>query len=144
MKELLYALRLKKRPGFKVSREEVLKAIPLRNTAIKWEMDEKGEVSLVVPQKDKLWVKLVSRIFMIPSKRVVVLDEVGSFVWSMCDGKNDVEKIIRGLCDRYNLTRKEAEVSLLAFFKQLGKRGFLGFAVDKSSIERRRSDERGR
>jgi len=136
MRRLLYALRLKKPPGVKVSREEVLKAIPLRNAAIKWEMDEKGEVSLVVPQRDKLWVKIVSRIFMIPPKRVVVLDEVGSFVWSLCDGKNKVEDIVKSLCKRYNLTRKEAEASLLAFFRQLGKRGFLGFAVDKKLMER--------
>jgi len=139
IKGLLYALRLKKRPGLKVSKEEVLRAIPLRNSAIKWEMDEKGEVSLVVPQRDKLWVKIVSRIFMIPTKRVVVLDEVGSFVWSLCDGKNSVNDIVKSLCKRYNLTRKEAEASLLAFFRQLGKRGFLGFAVDKKLTERRES-----
>jgi len=137
LNKLLYALRIKKPPGFKVPRDVMLKAIPVRNAAIKWEVDKKGEVALVIPQKDKLWVKIVSRLFRIPPKKVIVLDEVGSYVWRLCDGKNDVAKIVDSLCKRYNLTRKEAEVSLLIFFRQLSKRGLLGFAVDRRLIEGR-------
>jgi hypothetical protein len=133
--QILYALKLKKRPP-NIGRENVMQSIPLRNTVIKWEMDDKNEVSLVIPQKDKLWVKITSRIFMIPDKRVVVLDEVGSFVWTLCDGKNSVEHIVKRLCNKYNLTRKEAEVSLLTYMRQLGKRGFVGFAVSKEQYEK--------
>ena len=132
--QILYALKLKKRPP-NIGRENVMQSIPLRNTVIKWEMDDKNEVSLVIPQKDKLWVKITSKIFMIPDKRVVVLDEVGSFVWTLCDGKNSVEHIVKRLCNKYNLTRKEAEVSLLTYMRQLGKRGFVGFAVSKEQYE---------
>jgi len=99
-------------------------------------MDDKNEVSLVIPQKEKLWVKITSKIFMIPDKRVVVLDDVGSFVWTLCDGKNSIEHIIKRLCNKYNLTRKEAEVSLLTYMRQLGKRGFVGFAVSKEEYEK--------
>jgi len=133
--QILYALKLKKRPP-NIGRENVMQSIPLRNTVIKWEMDDKNEVSLVIPQKDKLWVKITSKIFMIPDKRVVVLDEVGSFVWTLCDGKNSVEHIVKRLCNKYNLTRKEAEVSLLTYMRQLGKRGFVGFAVSKEQYEK--------
>jgi hypothetical protein len=135
LSRILYALRLKKPP--QVDRENAMQAIPLRNTVIKWEMDDnKNEVSLVVPQKDKLWVKIASKIFMIPKKRVVVLDEVGSFVWTLCDGKNSIEHIVRRISNKYNLTRKEAEVSLLTYMRQLGKRGFVGFAVSKEDYEK--------
>jgi len=99
-------------------------------------MDNKDEVSLVVPQKDKLWVKMASKIFMIPNKRVVVLDDVGSFVWTLCDGKNSIEHIVKRLSNKYSLTRKEAEVSLLTYMRQLGKRGFVGFAVSKEQYEK--------
>jgi len=133
--QILYTLRLKKRPP-DVGRENVMQSIPLRNTVIKWEMDDKNEVSLVIPQKEKLWVKITSKIFMIPDKRVVVLDDVGSFVWTLCDGKNSVEHIMKRLCNKYNLTRKEAEVSLLTYMRQLGKRGFIGFAVSKEQYEK--------
>ena len=140
---ILYTLRLKKRPP-NLGRENVVQSIPLRNTVIKWEMDDKNEVSLVIPQKDKLWVKITSKIFMIPDKRVVVLDDVGSFVWTLCDGKNSIEHIVRRLCNKYNLTRKEAEVSLLTYMRQLGKRGFVGFAVSKEQYEKaqKRTDKK--
>ncbi|MBC8235213.1 PqqD family protein [bacterium] len=133
--QILYALRLRKRPP-DIGRENVMRSIPLRNTVITWEMDDKNEVSLVIPQKEKLWVKITSKVFMIPDKRVVVLDDVGSFVWTLCDGKNSIEHIMKRLCNKYNLTRKEAEVSLLTYMRQLGKRGFIGFAVSKEQYEK--------
>lgn len=120
-----------KKGGLKFSRDDVMKSHPVRNTLIKWEESENGEVSLVVPQKETLWVKAVSKIFMLPKSRVVVLDEVGSSVWTLCDGHNSIDTIVRALSNKYKLTRKESETSLLAFFRKLGKRGMIGFAVPK-------------
>lgn len=108
-----------------------MKSRPVRNSLIKWDKSENGEVSLVVPQKETPWVKIVSKVFMLPNSRVVVLDEVGSVVWTMCDGHNTIDIIIRALSNKYKLTRKEAETSLLAYFRKLGKRGMVGFAVPK-------------
>ena len=93
--KILYTLKLKKRPD--VDRGKVLKAFPLRNQLITWELDDKGEASLVIPQKEKLWVRLMSKIFMLPDKRVVVLDSIGSFVWEMCDGNHTISQIIKAL-----------------------------------------------
>ena len=59
--KLLYTLKLKKRPD--VDRTQVMKSFPVRNQLITWEIDDKGEASLVVPQKDKLWVRLTSKLF---------------------------------------------------------------------------------
>ena len=125
--KLLYTLKLKKRPD--VDRGKVLKAFPLRNQLITWELDDKGEASLVIPQKEKLWVRLMSKIFMLPDKRVVVLDSIGSFVWEMCDGNHTISQIIKALQKKHKLTRKEAETSLFTFIQQLGKRNFIQFAI---------------
>ncbi len=127
-----YLIRRKmKKGGLRFSRDDVMKSHPVRNRLIKWEESENGEVSLVVPQKETLWVKIVSKIFMLPRSRVVVLDEVGSSVWTLCDGHNTIDTIVRALSNKYKLTRKEAETSLLAYFRKLGKRGMLGFAMEK-------------
>lgn len=120
-----------KKGGLSFNRDALLKAHPVRNSLIKWEESEKGEVSLVVPQKSTSWVKIVSKLFMLPRSRVVALDEVGSFVWTLCDGHNTIDNIMRALCNKYKLTRKEAQTSLFAFFRMLGKRGMIGFAVPK-------------
>lgn len=112
-----------------------MKSIPVRNSLIKWEEADNGEVSLVVPQKETPWVKVVSKVFMLPKSRVVVLDEVGSSVWVMCDGHNSIDIIVKALSNKYKLTHKETETSLLAYFRKLGKRGILGFAVQKQKQE---------
>ena len=127
LNRLLYALKLKKRPD--MARGRIMKAFPVRNQLITWEVDEKGEASLVVPQKDKLWVRLASKLFMLPNKRVIVLDAMGTFVWQMCDGKHTIAQIIKGIQKQHQLTRKEAETSLFTFMQQLGKRNFIGFAI---------------
>ena len=124
---LLYTLKLKKRPD--VDRAKVMKSFPVRNQLITWEIDDKGEASLVVPQKDKLWIRLTSKLFMLPDKRVIVLDSIGTYVWKMCDGKHTISQIIKGVQNQYQLTRKEAETSLFTFMQQLGKRNFIGFAI---------------
>lgn len=127
LNRLLYTLKLKKRPD--MDRTRVMKLFPLRNQLITWEVDEKGEASLVVPQKDKRWVRLASKLFMLPNKRVIVLDAIGTYVWKMCDGKHTISQIIKGVQNQHKLTRKEAETSLFTFIQQLGKRNFIAFAV---------------
>lgn len=127
LNRILYALKLKKRPD--MDRTRLMKSFPVRNQLINWEIDEKGEASLVVPQKDKLWIRLASKLFMLPDKRVIVLDSIGTYVWQMCDGKHTISQIIKGVQKQYQLTRKEAETSLFTFMQQLGKRNFIGFAI---------------
>ncbi len=125
-----------KKGGMSFTRDDVVKSRPVRNSLIKWEKSENGEISLVIPQKNTLWVRSVSKVFMLPKSRVVALDEVGSFVWTMCDGHNSMDGIMKMLSNKYKLTRKEAETSLLAYFRLLGKRGMIGFAMpDKSRRE---------
>ena len=127
LNRILYTLKLKKRPD--VDRTRVMKSFPVRNQLITWEIDDKGEASLVVPQKDKLWVRLASKLFMLPNKRVIVLDSIGTYVWQMCDGKHTISQIIKSVQNQYQFTRKEAETSLFTFMQQLGKRNFIGFAI---------------
>lgn len=131
--------RKRKKSGLNLTRDDILKSRPVRNSLIKWEKSESDIVSLVVPQKNALWVRIISKVFMLPRSRVIVLDEVGSFVWTLCDGYNSIDSIVRALCNRYKLTRKEAETSLLEYFRKLGKRGIVGFAVSKKADQKAES-----
>jgi len=121
--------RRRKKSGLNFTKDDVLKSRPVRNSLIKWDTSDSGAISLVIPQKKAIWVTVISKLFMLPGSRVVILDEVGSFVWTLCDGHNTIDTIIRALCNKYKLTRKEAETSLLEYFRRLGKRGIVGFAV---------------
>ena len=113
-------------------RGELMKTLPLRNQLVKWEVDEKGEVSLTIPQDHKMWLRVLAKLFSLPGKRVIVLDDVGSYVWQLCDGQNSLRRISKQLSDKYKLTAKEAEMSLVEYLRALGKRGIIGFAVTKN------------
>ncbi|HCQ01189.1 MAG TPA: hypothetical protein DIT99_11065 [Candidatus Latescibacteria bacterium] len=117
----------KKSPS--LPRRELLRSKPIRNSRLKWEENTDGEVVLAIPRRRTWWLNLVSRVFYVPSKRTVVLDEIGSWLWSLCDGQNTVDHVITTVRERYKLERKEAEVSTLTYLKQLMEKGLIGLAV---------------
>lgn len=114
-----------------LTREQSLGSVPLRNEAIEAERDDDGNVRLIIPRRESWWVKALSRVFYVPKTHRLSLDEIGTFVLDLCDGSRDVRAIIRALCARYQLHRKEAEVSVVAYLRQLAKRGIVGIAVLK-------------
>ena len=63
----------------------------------------------------------------------LTLDEIGSFVWRLCDGNHSVREIIRALAARYKLHRKEAEVSVVAYLRTLAKRRLIAVAVPRAT-----------
>jgi hypothetical protein len=130
---LAYALRLKRRPAVRRTRGDVLRSVPVRNSLVEWTKEESGEISLVIPVDQKAHVRLLIRLMKLPNKRVVSLDEVGSYVWECCDGQRTFEQITTELANRFRLTRREAEASLAEFLRVLGRRGMLGFVVPETA-----------
>jgi hypothetical protein len=115
-----------------LTRQEALSALPVRNQALKAEPGPEGELTLTVPRREDWVGKLLASLFAVPKERKIVLDRVGADIWQLCDGQNTVQQIIARLSEQYKLNRKEAEVSLTAYLRQLGRRGLIGFAVPKS------------
>ncbi len=62
-----------------------------------------------------------------PSHRRVELDEVGSFVWELCDGQRTIETIVQQTSKHYKMHRREAEVSVTSFLQMLHERNFIAF-----------------
>ena len=114
-----------------LTREQSLASVPLRNELIEVERSDGGEIRLVIPRRESWWVNALSRVFYVPKTHRISLDEIGSFVWELCDGKHNVRQIVQALSTRYKLHRKEAEVSVVAYLRQLAKKGIIGIAVLK-------------
>lgn len=108
----------------------MLSSKPARNEALEWDKTDDGEVQVSVTRQESWRVRLLSKVFYIPKKRKITLDEVGSEVWQMCNGRTTVAQMIEELSGKYQLNRKEAEVSLLAYLKTLAQKRFVGFLVD--------------
>lgn len=134
---------LAQRRAARFSRGDVLSAKPFRNPAIEWEVREPEakvgadaepvpEVVLSVPRRQDRFGKMLNRFFEGPDKRQVVLDELGTDVWQMCDGETSVEALILALSKKHKLERREVELSLTMYLRTLAKRGFIGLHIPTS------------
>lgn len=125
----------KKKPEKTLPREIFLKLKPVRNPYLEWSKSERGEVIITLRLKKTKKTKFLSKLFSSVPKEVtkkVTLDEVGSFVWDLCDGKHTVEEIIKELSDRYKMMLRETEVALMTYFQQLTRRRFIGVLVPEA------------
>jgi len=112
--------------------EEVLRSRPVRNQGLRAEALEEGGLRVIGLRREAWWVRLLNLVVPIPRERIVELDEVGRELWDLCDGEHTLEELIETFVDRHRLTRAEAEWSLRTYLRDLGKRGIVGFAVEKA------------
>lgn len=122
----------------KVTREQMLAAIPVRNTAVQWARETRDEdhpdvVLLRVPRRSDRFGNIVARLFKLPEFRKVELEEIGSDVWEMCDGVRTVEALTRAVCTKYNMNRRQAEASVSEYLKMLAERRLIALAVKKGT-----------
>lgn len=125
----------------KIGREAMLKSKPARNEALEWEKSDDEEVTITLTRSDDWKVKVLSKVFWIPDRRTLVLDQIGAQIWDMCDGKTTVDAMIRELSKQHKLNLKEAEVSLLNYLQSLGKKRLIGFVVDKQDLPRKKNNK---
>jgi Coenzyme PQQ synthesis protein D (PqqD) len=108
------------------SRRELLALRPLRNSALEWAVEE-DQVVLEIKRVSNWKTKLLNIFVPLPESRRVMLDPIGSDVWQMLDGQTTIEYIGKALAKKHKLTPREAELSLQQFFKELSRRGYVGF-----------------
>jgi hypothetical protein len=125
---------LRRRP--RLTPDEVLQSRPVRNQAVESERVDGGGIRLTLGLRPVWWARLVAVVLPVPRKRQVELDSVGEEVWDLCDGEHTLRDIIRIISQRHKLTRAEAEWSLRTYLRDLGKRGLVGFAIQKSEASK--------
>jgi len=54
------------------------------------------------------------------------LDELGTSVWDMINGKFSVRQLVERFARTHQLEAREAEVSVAQFIRELGRRGLIG------------------
>lgn len=111
-----------------LDRRQVLRLYPLRNAVVRSEQKEDGVYTLIVPLPPRGLVGWLSRIFRLPREHRIELDEIGSVVWTLCDGRHSVETIVQRLVQQFKLERREAEYSLFVFLNTLSRRGFIAYS----------------
>ena len=112
-----------------LTKEQSRKAVPVKNESVEETRTATGEVVLYLPRKEAGWIKVLSKVLYIPKGRKVALDELGTTVWDWLDGQVNVEQVIKKFAEKYRLSKREAELSVVAYLRTLAKRGLVGIAV---------------
>ena len=112
------------------SRSEAFAYRPVRNREVIEEKLESGTMVLTYPLRVRPWLVGIAQRLGLQSKesltRKLELDEIGSLTWTLLDGKRTVQDLVDLLCRRYKLNRREAEVAMTGFLRELGRRGLIG------------------
>jgi len=120
----------KKSKGRELTRAQAFKSIPIKSAQAEEVRLDNGEVLLTYPVKIKPWFTRFIRTPGGPSERTLTkklqLDALGTEVWDRIDGRRSVQRVIQGFAGEHNLHRKEAEVAVTQFLRDLGKRGLIG------------------
>jgi hypothetical protein len=112
-----------------LSRTESLACIPKQNDTVQWQELDNGDILFTYAIPLNRFFQALHRKFSnnqaeVPTKKLQ-LDQMGSFVWNLIDGKKTVKDIIRIFAHDYKVTSQEAETAVAAFLKTLGQRGFI-------------------
>lgn len=111
------------------AKSEALRYIPVRNEIARWQIDDDELILIEYPLPMKPLFKSILQRFnrrpiADPTKKLQ-LDPLGSQVWLLIDGKKDTKTIIKTFASHHSVSLHEAEQSVTAFFRELGKRGLI-------------------
>ena len=113
-----------------LSRTDALDCIPIRNPMVVESRMDSGEMLLSYTETLKPWfagiLRRMNKASEIRRTRKLQLDILGTGVWDLVDGKATVMEIIDSFAEIHQLYHKEAEVSVIQFLRELGRRGIVG------------------
>ena len=114
-----------------MTRLEALAYKPVKSTQITETRLETGEVVLEYPLAVRPLVAAVARRLgksqqdLVQIKKLQ-LDVLGTSVWDLVDGNRSIRRMIQIFAETHRLEKREAEVSVTQFIRELGQRGLLG------------------
>ena len=101
----------------------LLSAVPCKNAAIKVE-PAAGGLLVSVPVRRPGWlVPPISWVLPWSPFRRIALDEPGSEVLNLCDGKRTVEEVVERFAQSHKLSFRESQIAVTQFLRELLRRG---------------------
>ena len=125
-----------KRTKPELTREDSMGAVVFRNKEVRVARNTKGVATLFVSFSAPQWIDRIAARFGAPpnaGEAKVELDEIGTFVWDMCEGELTIREMGVRLAEKYKLTRKESEASLTTFLRSLAQRKLVAIVIRTKS-----------
>jgi hypothetical protein len=114
-----------------LTREKSLTLIPVKNRFVEATLLDNGLVRLSYPTTVKPWFSGAAKRLGVwngkPMTKHLELDEMGTLAWDLINGAHTVKEIIAAFAARYDLQQREAEISMTAYIRELGRRGVIAF-----------------
>lgn len=124
----------KKQPRVGLDRQQALACTPIRNPEVE-EIETPDGILLRYPVEIKPWFQSIFKRLSNRDSNIVIrrlqLDALGSSVWQMVDGKQNVADITEQFCKTHQLGTREAELSVTGFLKNLGSRSLIAMKEGK-------------
>jgi hypothetical protein len=109
-------------------RRQALACTPIRNPEVEEQETEDG-ILLRYPVEVKPWFQSIFKRLSNRDSNIIMrrlqLDPLGGSVWQMIDGQTTVADICTRFKQTHQLGSREAELSVTAFLKDLGKRSLI-------------------
>jgi hypothetical protein len=103
--------------------ENLAPLIPLRT--IDSEQHDDGKVTINECREDPTWLGTLLSKGLEPGTNHIALDEVGSLVWSLCDGEHSVREIADTVAERFGADFDPQSKRLAVFMLTMKQRGWL-------------------
>lgn len=115
-------INLKKKKN--VISQNYLEKIPVRPEHIKWSVDEKNIVTLDI-ENTGLFNRIAQKLFKKPKVSHIHLDEMGSFLWPLLDGKKSIIELGRLVEEQFGEKANPLYERLAKYFQILDSYDFV-------------------
>lgn len=85
----------------------MLNKIPKKNPELAWRVIDNEAVIIPLDEQTP------------ESEKINFLNETGTKIWELIDGKNSIKDIIVKIVEEYDIDEKEAEKEVMSFIKKL-------------------------
>lgn len=104
--------------------ENYLERRPARPEQIKWSVDEEGIVTLHI-ENTGVMNRIAQKLFRKPRVSHIHLDEIGSFVWPLLDGKRDIIALGTAVKEHFGDKAEPLYERLVKYFQILDSYHFI-------------------
>lgn len=110
--------------------ENYLEKIPVRADGLKWDINDKGRVTLYI-HNTGFMKKLTQKLFHKPEYTQVHLDENGSFIWPLIDGRKSIMEFGEPVKEQFGEKAEPLYPRLAKFFQILESYHFIYFKKEQ-------------
>lgn len=104
--------------------ENYLELIPLHNPKYKSVTDETGNVTILQENKG-IFYFLTQKLFGKPRISQIHLDEIGSYIWPLIDGRKNILQIADSVKEHYGEKAEPLYHRLATYFSTMEQYGFI-------------------